>query len=170
MLTADAASIRPYESTDARATRDVFLRAVRVTASTDYTPAQLAAWAPSDVDLDAWAVKRGSAGTVVATVNDRVVGFTDCDDDGYIDMMFVDPDVARRGVASALLEHLRARAISRGVLALTTHASVTARAFFEAHGFTVTATRRPVVRGVQLTNFAMRCPLAGSAPVSVLDR
>lgn len=152
----DDVSIRQYQRSDAEATLDVFLRAVRETASQDYTPAQIEAWAPIDVDQETWAEKRGSAGTVVATRGGHVIGFTDCDADGYIDMMFVAPSCARQGVASALLRHVTAVAGERGIDTLTTHASVTARPFFAAHGFSVTETRHPIVRGVQLTNYAMR--------------
>ena len=155
-----AVIIRPYQAADAAATLDVFLRAIRETASQNYTPAQINAWASADIELDEWAEKRGSARTVVATLGGRVVGFSDLDSDGYIDMLFVDPSAARRGVASALLARLCATATDRGMAALTTHSSVTARPFFEANGFTVTETRQPVVRGVTLTNHAMRRVLA----------
>ena len=148
-------TIRPYAPDDARATLDVFLAAIRVTAAADYTPEQVAAWAPDDVDLTAWAHRRAARPTVVAEVDGRVVGFTDVDPDGYVDMMFVDPAVGRTGVASALLAWAYDAAVRDGASTLTTHASLTARPFFEAHGFVVTAEQHPVRRGVTLTNFAM---------------
>ncbi|MFT2816137.1 GNAT family N-acetyltransferase [Leifsonia sp. A12D58] len=149
--------IRLYEPTDARATLEIFTRAVHETAAGNYTAAQLAAWAPSDRDAGAWAQKRMQAETLVA-VDDgssRVIGFTDLDATGYIDMMFVHPDWARRGVATALLDEVVDRSLARGIQTLTTHASLTARPFFAAHGFVVTEQREPVLRGVALTNFAM---------------
>ncbi|NKY39295.1 GNAT family N-acetyltransferase [Cellulomonas septica] len=148
-------TIRPYAPDDARATLDVFLAAIRVTAAADYTPEQLAAWAPDDVDLAAWAQRRAARRTVVAEVDGCVVGFTDVDAAGYVDMMFVDPRVGRTGVASTLLGWAHDAAVRDGASTLTTHASLTARPFFEAHGFVVTAEQHPVRRGVTLTNFAM---------------
>ncbi|MNW68344.1 putative N-acetyltransferase YafP [compost metagenome] len=47
-----------------------------------------------------------------------------------------------------------------GAVELTTYASLTARPFFEKHGFVVVEERQPVLRGVSLTNFRMRKPLA----------
>jgi putative acetyltransferase len=91
----------------------------------------------------------------VAEVDERVVGFTDVDDHGYIDMLFVDPDAARQGVASALLAWVVATARDLDVTELTTHASLTARHFFETQGFKVVDERHPVFRGVTLTNFVM---------------
>ncbi|MBD7981801.1 GNAT family N-acetyltransferase [Oerskovia merdavium] len=151
--------LRAYDESDAEATLRVFLRAVRVTASKDYSPEQIAAWGSDDISLDVWAVKRLQTDTVVAVEGDEVLGFSDVDDSGYIDMMFVDPAVTRRGVASALLEHVTRVAREHGAVELTTYASLTARPFFEKHGFVVVEERRPVLRGVSLTNFSMRKPL-----------
>ncbi|MCB7137304.1 GNAT family N-acetyltransferase [Cellulosimicrobium marinum] len=151
--------LRDYESADAAATLDVFRRAVRGTASRDYSPEQVRAWAPDDVDVARWAARRAAARTQVAEHEGRVVGFTDVDAEGYVDMLFVDPGVVRQGVASALLGWVAATARSDGATELTTHASVTARPFFEARGFVVVAERRPVLRGVEMVNYAMRRPL-----------
>lgn len=152
--------LRPYRDEDAAATLAVFRRAIRGLASRDYTAEQVEAWASPDIDPDVWAQRRRARRTQVAEVDGRVVGFTDVDADGYVDMLFVDPGVARRGVGSALLDWARATATELGADELTTHASLTARPVFEAHGFTVVAEQRPVLRGVALTNFRMRCPLA----------
>ena len=152
--------LRAYDESDAEATLRVFLRAVRVTASKDYSPEQIAAWGSDDISLDVWAVKRLQTDTVVAVEGDEVLGFSDVDDRGYVDMMFVDPAVTRRGVASALLDHVTRMAREHGAVELTTYASLTARPFFEKHGFVVVEERQPVLRGVSLTNFSMRKPLA----------
>ncbi|MFC5930447.1 GNAT family N-acetyltransferase [Cryobacterium melibiosiphilum] len=151
--------IRAYDARDIRdaeASLAVFQRAIRVTASRDYSPEQIAVWAPDNVNITVWAAKRVAAGTVVATINGRVVGFTDVDDRGYIDMMFVDPSVSGRGVATALLAWVGELARSRGIRQLTSHVSLTAQAFFEKNGFVVVEERHPVRGGVALTNFLMR--------------
>ncbi|MCU1527734.1 MAG: family N-acetyltransferase [Frondihabitans sp.] len=147
--------LRPYTAQDAEATLEVFRRAVRLTAIHDYTLEQIAAWSNNDMELAAWHARRAARPTLVADI-DGVVGFSDVDDSGYIDMLFVDPDFARRGVASTLLALLTEQAATAGALELTVHASITARPFFESHGFEVVEERRPVLRGVELTNFAMR--------------
>ena len=92
--------LRRYTGADAEATLSVFLRAIRETAADDYSPDQVAAWAAEHGDMAAWAASRQAAHTQVATIDGRVAGFTDLDDDGYVDMLFVDPDVGRRGVAA----------------------------------------------------------------------
>lgn len=156
--------LRDYESADGQATLDVFLEAIRQTASGDYSPAQIAVWARDDIDVETWAAKRSAAGTIVAVVDDAVAGFTDLDDSGYIDMMFVAPWFARRGIASALLDRVFELASERGVDELSVHASLTARPFFERHGFSVIEEQHPIRDGVTMVNFRM----SGRVP-EVLD-
>jgi putative acetyltransferase len=148
--------IRGYDDGDAEATLSVFRRAVRQTARADYSAEQVAAWAPDDLELTAWHQRRRASETLLAVVGDRVAGFTDLDAGGYVDMLFVDPAFARRGVATALISAVVDLAQQRGIATLATYASLTARPFFEREGFVVTEERHPVVRGVVLTNFAMR--------------
>ena len=153
--------LRAWADADADATLGVFRRAVHGTARGDYSPAQLAAWAPQDLGPEGWAARRREAGTVVAEVDGRVVGFTDLGPAGHIGMLYVDPSVARTGVASALLENAVSTALAQGLRELTAHASLTARPFFERHGFVVVQERHPVSRGVPMANFAMRRELPG---------
>lgn len=152
--------IRRYTDGDAQATLDVFVRAVRQTARADYTAEQVEAWAPDDLDLVAWHQRRQASDTLVAVVADRVAGFSDLDGDGYVDMLFVDPDFARQGVATALISTVLELARQRRIATLTTYASLTARPFFERQGFVVTQERHFVLRGVNQTNFAMRCAVS----------
>ena len=139
--------LRPYgESDAARRSRSSCARS-GTTASRDYTPEQVAAWASDEIDPAGWAARRRAARTQVAEVDGRVVGFTDVDERGYVDMLFVDPAVARHGVATALLGWAVATARELGADELSTHASLTARPFFERHGFVVVTEQQPVLRG-----------------------
>lgn len=148
--------LRPYRENDASRTLDIFLRAVRITASANYSPEQVAAWAPDDIELSAWDSALRALNTEVIEIDGDVAGFTDVASDGYIHMMFVDPTYARRGAASMLLGWAAQTAAVAGAAELFTHASITARPFFEAHGFAVESEQHPVVRGVEMTNFIMR--------------
>ncbi|MEH3033808.1 MAG: GNAT family N-acetyltransferase [Aeromicrobium erythreum] len=163
-----AVSLRRYRLDDAAATSEVFVRAVRQTASRDYDAQQVDAWVDARRDLVAWAVARQAARTVVAERDGRVVGFTDVDDTGYVDMLFVDPDVAGQGVASLLLDHVETQARTKGVQRLSAHASITAAPVFVAKGFTVEQERNPVLGGVRFTNFlvAKSLEVPGTAPAT----
>lgn len=151
--------IRPYTPRDARATALLFSRSVREVARRDYTEEQVLAWAPDDVDLARWNERRMRPRTRLAFVDDELAGFSDVDDDGYIDMLFVHPAFTRRGVAAALLDDIRAEGLPR----LWTNASISARGFFEQQGFVVEAEQRVELRGQVLTNYRMStAPLGGT--------
>lgn len=153
--------LRAYTADDAEATAVIFLRAVRETAPVHYTPEQVAAWAADYDDLDSWAAARSAADTLLAVMGGHVVGFSDLDDRGYIDMLFVDPDVGRQGVASGLLRSVVAMARERGLPALTTFASLTSRPVFERQGFVVTGERYFGEGEGSAKTYAMRCALDG---------
>lgn len=148
--------IRRYESSHASDTLRVFLEAITVLAAVDYTPEQISAWArPEKRDLDEWDRSMLARGSYVALVGGEVAGFSDVSVDGYVDMMFVSPRFARRGVARELLLFLEALAQRSSTRELFANVSITARPFFEALGFRVEAEQHPVVEGVALTNFRM---------------
>jgi putative acetyltransferase len=158
-------TVRAYVPDDAGPTLSVFLDAVTVTASTDYSPEQIVAWAaPDERNIEDWDRSRSSTDTVVAIAQNTVVGFSDVDARGYINMMFVDPRFSRRGVATALLAAVERHARDGGVTTLSTDASITARPFFEHHGFAVVARQSPVHRGIELTNYRMAKQLVPGSP------
>jgi putative acetyltransferase len=151
--------LRPYVVSDGPATRVVFEQAVSVTASRDYTSAQIGAWLAGADDVADWNARRVAANTQVAVVGGAVVGFTDVDDAGYIDMLFVHPDHSGHGVATALLGWAVTTARAASATQLSAFVSVTARRVFEAGGFRLERERVQVVRGERLTNFLMTRPL-----------
>ncbi len=157
--------LRPYTPADAEATLRVFHDAVHRTASIDYTPEQITAWAPEDIDLAAWDARRRASWTVVAVIDGHVVGFSDLTDDAVLDMLFVHPDAAGRGVARALVDAVLAEARCRSQPRVTARASRTARPAFERLGFTVDGERpHNEVRGVVVPNFDAHIDLLPAAP------
>lgn len=149
--------IRPYCLADAADTMAIFLAAVTETAAANYSPEQIQAWArPEARELPIWHAAMQARNSYVATVAGVPAGFSDVDHRGYIDMMFVAPRFLRLGVARSLLAHVEAHARAERLTELTSNVSITARPFFERHGFVVEAERYPVMAGVQLTNYAMK--------------
>ena len=152
--------IRPYRNSDASATFAIFQDAVTVTASHDYSPEQIAAWVGADRrDLADWDRTMSARNSIVACMDGEIVGFSDVDSFGYIDMLFVSPRHGRQGVATAMLARLHHTARNAGATSLSANVSITARPFFERHGFTVEAEQHPVLDGVRLNNFHMIKPL-----------
>lgn len=145
--------IRPYRAGDLDAVIDIFLRAVRETASRDYAPEEIDAWAQADrAEWDVW---RREARTFVAEVEGAPAGFSDLEADGHLDMMFVHPRPQGRGVATVLLARIEAEARALSLPRLFTEASLTARPFFERRGFRLLEAQRVDIRGRRMTNFRM---------------
>ena len=144
--------IRPYRASDLDGVMDLFLRAVRETASADYNEKQIDVWAQADPDE--WALARASRPTWVAFTGGKLAGFADLEKNGLIDMMFVHPDHQRKGVATALLARIEAEADEAGMLVLHTYASATGRPFLRIlrlHDAACARGRdaRPAVRAVR---------------------
>jgi putative acetyltransferase len=146
--------IRPYTPGDSDATIEIFLRAIREVSSRDYSPAQINAWAQVE-DPAKWAERRISRPAWIADIDGKPVGFSDLVADGCLDMMFVHPEFQRLGVASRLLARVEQEALASGMERIYTHASLTARPFFERKGFVVVTRQTVEKRGQKLDNFVM---------------
>ncbi|MBO1752090.1 GNAT family N-acetyltransferase [Actinotalea sp. BY-33] len=150
--------IRDYAETDAATTLDVFERAITTTGRARYTQEQVEAWLGAPRELARWGAERLEVRTFVAEHDGVLAGFADLEEGGYVNRLFVDPRFGRRGVAHALLDHVRAAAVLDGLPELTTHSSLVARPVFERAGFRVV--HDEVVRrgDVTLQRFFMRAP------------
>ncbi len=148
-------AVRPYNGTESRTILDIYNRSVREIAARDYTPAQIAAWAPEHRDIQAFAARLLSKPTIIAEIDGRAAGFCDLEDDGHIDLFFVHLDFQRCGVGRALLAHIEVRAKQIRLARLYAEVSITARPFFERYGFRVLAEQTVEIRGQSLRNCRM---------------
>lgn len=148
--------IRPFEAGEEAALRTVFFESVHGLARFDYSASQLDAWAPAQYDTAAWAQRMRERQPQVALIDGRHAGYADLQSSGYIDMFFVSPHFARRGVASALMHRLLELAREAGLPSMYSNVSLTAQAFFAKHGFVVERHNQIAVRGAVLTNATMR--------------
>ena len=98
--------------------------------------------------------------TLVATISGEPVGFGALKGADIIDMLYVDPKFARRGIGALLIDALTRLAAGRGAKTLTSEVSDTAREIFEQQGFV--AQRRNLIQldGEWLANTTMVKPLA----------
>ena len=145
--------IRDYCTADLPALAQLFFDTVHTINAKDYTPEQLAVWATGTIDEQAWNASLSAHRTLVAELDGCIVGFADMAEDGYLDRLYVHRDYQRRGVAAALCD-----ALENGCTAplLTTHASITARPFFEGRGWKTVRQQTVARQGVELANFVMQ--------------
>lgn len=120
--------LRRYRPADCPALAALFYDTVHTVCRRSYTAAQCAAWATGQVDLAAWDRSFRVHVTWVAQADGQIVGFGDIDPTGYL---------------------------ARPVV---THASLTARPFFEARAYRVVRRQEVMRAGVLLANFVMEKP------------
>lgn len=155
--------LRPYRSPDCGALAQLFYDTIHSVNLGDYTREQVDAWATGRVDLEAWDRSLTQHLTLIAEEEGEIAGFGDMDADGYLDRLYVHRGHQRRGVATALCDALEARTAAP---VFTTHASITAKPFFQGRGYRTLKRQQVERRGVWLTNFVMekRTYIDGSIP------
>ncbi|HKH75427.1 MAG TPA: GNAT family N-acetyltransferase [Rubrobacteraceae bacterium] len=154
-MSAKEIRIRPYEAKDAPEIVRLFYETIRSVNLADYSQEQVEAWAPEVPDPEVWNARLSGRRTLVAEEEGEVVGFAELESDGYLDTFYCRKDLVGRGVGSRLYRAVEQVALTLGCGRLFTEASITARPFFERHGFRAIRERMAVRRGVELTNFAM---------------
>ena len=142
--------IRRYLASDCEQLVELFYQTVHSVNSRDYTRMQLDAWATGRVDLQAWNRSFLEHHTVVAVDSGEIVGFGDMDESGYLDRLYVHRDHQGEGIASAICDELEC-SVDKG--RFVTHASITARPFFEKRGYHVVQRQEVVRDGISLTNY-----------------
>ncbi|MDF2858932.1 MAG: family N-acetyltransferase [Neobacillus sp.] len=147
--------LRKYKSEDCAALAELFFNTVHAVNAKDYTTAQLKAWATGTVDLNTWNQSFLEHNTVIAEINGTITGFGDMDDEGYLDRLYVHKDYQNIGIATAIVNELEQQAILSGVFLFTTHASITAKPFFEKRGYRTLKENTVIRNDTKLTNFIM---------------
>ena len=148
--------IREFRPGDEKTLRAVFLSSVHELAGREYSQQQLDAWAPRHHDELEWSARIQRLQPLIAEMEGAVVAYADLQPSGYIDHFYVAGSHARRGVGSALMEHIHATALARGMSELWAEVSLTAEPFFAKWGFVAETRNSVVARGVQMFNIRMR--------------
>ncbi len=143
--------IREYQSTDCKELTELFWNTVHTVNAKDYTKEQLDVWATGQVDLQKWNHSLQEHFSMVAVDDGVIVGFGDIDETGYLDRLYVHTDYQGKGIATAMCNRLE-WAVQKDIV---THASITARPFFEKRGYKVVKEQQVERQGIFLTNFVM---------------
>lgn len=151
--------IRTYKDSDISQMVTLFYETVHTVNARDYSQEQLQAWAPEDereTKMAQWGDTFRSHITYVAEIDGCLAGFSDMTHDGYLDRLYVHKDYQGRGIASALVRQLESEAHRLGLQQIWTEASITAKPFFERHGYQSIQKQTVERRGVALHNFQMK--------------
>lgn len=144
--------IRKYETADCEQLAELFYQTIHTVNAKDYTNEQLDVWADGNADLKEWDKSFLAHNTVVCIMDGAIVGFGDIDKTGYLDRLFVHKDYQRKGVASAICDELEQEVTGDKIV---THASITAKPFFDQRGYRTVKEQQVIRNGISLTNYIM---------------
>jgi putative acetyltransferase len=129
------AGLRPFLLSDTPLLAEIFRASIAELTTDDYTEAQQAAWMASAGDEAAFGERLTGELTLVATIEGAAVGFAALTGNNVIDMLYVHPAVAGRGIGAQLCDAIEKLAAARGAVKLTADASDSALGFFTRRGF-----------------------------------
>jgi putative acetyltransferase len=149
--------IRAYAERDAAGVCSVYRRSVEALGLRDYSPEQVAVWASRTPDAAAMHARLSDGRDVIVAANDAdaVVGFSDLEADGHIDLLYCSPETAGSGIALLLFATAEAIARQRGLERLYSEASEAALRFFLRRGFVLLHRRDLMIGDVAIHNFAV---------------
>ncbi|WP_330567933.1 GNAT family N-acetyltransferase [Clostridioides difficile] len=103
------------------------------------------------MDFEKWNESLQEHFSVVAVDDEIIVGFGDIDKTDYLDRLYVHAAYQGKGIATAICNQLE-QAVEGNII---THASITAKPFFEKRGYKLVKEQQVERQGIFLTNYVM---------------
>lgn len=149
----NAVNIRPAVAGDAEALLALFRESVRGLGAGLYPPEALEAWITG---LDEARLRNllRTTRVLAAELDGELAGFCALDSD-LLEMLYVHPRHAHKGVATVLLAAIETEALRQGADTLSVRVSLAAQPFFKARGFLMVRGLEVVRSGVEIFCFQM---------------
>lgn len=148
--------IRRLAAQDIPEMRKLFRATVLTVNSKDYTKEEVEDWASCGDSVEHWKELLAKNDYIGALDGQGgIVGFSSMNAEGYLHSMFVHKDWQGKGVATLLLSEVEKIARRYGVHKISVEVSVTARPFFEKHGYKVVKEEKAKANRLYLTNYVM---------------
>lgn len=148
--------IRRLAAQDIPEMRKLFRATVLTVNSKDYTKEEVEEWASCGDSVEHWKELLAKNDYIGALDGQGgIVGFSSMNAEGYLHSMFVHKDWQGKGVATLLLSEVEKIARRYGVHKISVEVSVTARPFFEKHGYKVVKEQKAKANRLYLTNYVM---------------
>lgn len=145
--------IRRYNFEDAEAHAEVHSQSVREIASADYSSRIIDAWAskePEDSPLDEEKVR------FVAEEDEEIVGFSDYNSEtNELSGLYVKPDHTGKGIGKKLLDKAEEDARKNGLENLWCKSTITAKDFYQKHGYKIIEETTHEIDGLEMTVYKM---------------
>lgn len=157
--------IKIYRATkqDVGMITQLFRDTIQNVNSNDYPADEIEDWSSWWTDHDKWQEKIEEQYFIKAMIEDKIVGFSSLATDGYLDFMFTHKDYQRHGVAGNLIGKIERKAKEQGNDLIYSDVSITAKGFFERHGYIVEKQQFKKSKNKELINFRMTKIINGSA-------
>ena len=143
--------VRKYQPSDCTELAELFYNTIHTVNAKDYTKEQVDAWATGQVDLYKWNQSLQEHYSIVAVDDTIIVGFGDIDMAGYLERLFIHVNYQRKGIAAHICNQLE-QAVQGDIV---THASITAKPFFEKRDYKIVKKQKVERQGIFLTNYVM---------------
>jgi putative acetyltransferase len=148
--------IRKYKPEDAQDLANIYYNTIHKINIQHYTEEQVNVWAPdTSLEICGWAKKFERTNPFVAIIDNIIVGFAEFTLDGHIDCFYCHHNWIGKGVGPALMGAIFEQAHALNIARIFVEASITAKPFFEKHGFTTVSKQTVVLVGIGLTNYVM---------------
>ena len=121
----------------------------------DYTEAELNAWAPEKFDAKKFRFALDGCFNIVMIEKRKIVGFLSMEQDGYINRVYTHKDFQKQGIATQLMLKAENYAKDNGVYELKLDSSKTAENFYLKMGFTKCGISTNECNGVVFRNTTM---------------
>lgn len=144
-------TIDSYKNELCEAVSALFYQTVHTVNAKDYSQEQLNAWVNSSESLILRRQDLLTQKTLVTTHDGKLVGFGSITKSGELDLLFVDRNYQRQGIATALCNELE-----KGFSVIKTFASSTAKPFFVQRGYFVIKSQEVERSGIKLKNYEMQ--------------
>ena len=148
--------IHPLTELDIPEMRELFRTTVLTVNSKDYTKEEVEDWTSCGDSVAHWKnllAKNDYVGAIDR--QGKIIGFSSVNAEGYLHSMFVHKDQQGKGLATLLLSEVEKIARKYDVHKINVEASITARPFFEKHGYKVVKEQKAKANRLWLTNYVM---------------
>lgn len=149
-------NIREYNKTDNNEIFNLFYNTVHSINTKDYLEEQVNVWAKKDIDIDCWCEKFINSYTIIAEEDNKIVGFSNIDNDGYLDMLYIHKDYQHKNIASELLNIIEKYSKNNNICQIITYSSKTAKDFFLKKYFDLVENNIVIRDNVELENYLMK--------------
>lgn len=91
----------------------MFVETITAICKEDYSPEQIKVWTSSIKNTQRWTDNLTSQYCLVAELNDKIVGYISIENNDYIDLLYVQKDYQRQGIADKLYFEIEKEAIKK---------------------------------------------------------